>query len=319
MICITTILGYFGRYLLDLVIINYRGEAPNNFICNGSERNLTNEEDINLLQNTYEKDKDLFTFIMIIYGSSIFISIILYSIFVLVFKPKKKKKSKKSKKEDSFNICQICGYTIYSQNIIDKDRLIPKCEILKLIGKSFKNCFNETICDIINKKIEKRKKNKENNNNNNNKNEEIQNNNNDNNNIIDNNIKSKKCSCFCCCCDYDDVNFEQNEVFFCYCYQGKRKLNWFNKYITSDTQKKIIPKMLSFFQLQFTIIGFERLYNDNNDNNNEIVNDPKIMSIVFLISFILFFLITISFGKFLRAMKPEESSKKIENVSKMST
>ena len=107
--------------------------------------NLTNEEDI-LLQNTYKQDKDLFNdYIWII-------SIILYSIFVLVFRRKKKKKDKKTKKEDSFNICQICGYTIYSQNIIDKNRIIPKCETLKLIGKSFKNCFNETICDILNKK-----------------------------------------------------------------------------------------------------------------------------------------------------------------------
>ena len=322
MICITTIMGYYGKYLLNLVVINHRGEVPTNFICNGTSLNLTNEEDI-LLQNTYKQDKDLFTYIMIIYGSAIFISIILYSIFVLVFRRKKKKKDKKTKKEDSFNICQICGYTIYSQNIIDKNRIIPKCETLKLIGKSFKNCFNETICDILNKKIEKRKKKKENNDNDN-KNEEIQNNNNENNNIIDiNNQNNKKCSCICCCCDYNDVNFEQNQVFFCYCYQGRRKLNWFNKYITSDTQKKIIPKMLSFFQLQFTMIGFDRLFNENNDEKNpkkeEIANDPQILSVVFLISFILFFLITISFGKMERAIRPEKSDKKIENVSKMST
>ena len=98
MICITTIMGYYGKYLLNLVVINHRGEVPTNFICNGTSLNLTNEEDI-LLQNTYKQDKDLFTYIMIIYGSAIFISIILYSIFVLVFRRKKRKKIKKPKKK----------------------------------------------------------------------------------------------------------------------------------------------------------------------------------------------------------------------------
>ena len=56
--------------------------------------------------------------------------------------------------------------------------------------------------------------------------------------------------------------------------------------------------MLSFFQLQFTMIEFERLFNENNDEKNpkkgEIANDPQILSVVFLISFILYFLIIIS-------------------------
>ena len=43
---------------------------------------------------------------------------------------------------------------------------------------------------------------------------------------------------YCKCCEKNKIDYKKNKEFFCYCYQAKRKHYWFNKFITSDTQKK---------------------------------------------------------------------------------
>ena len=67
-------------------------------------------------------------------------------------------------------------------------------------------------------------------------------------------------NCCYCCCEKNDKIYKKNNEFFCYCYQAKRKQNWFNKFITSEIQKKIFPYMLEYFFLQFLTIGFEKQY-----------------------------------------------------------
>ena len=115
--------------------------------------------------------------------------------------------------------------------------------------------------------------------------------------------KDAKCCCCCCCncCEVKEEDYEQKEQFFCYCYQGKRKQKWFNKLIRDETQKKLIPLMLEYFILQLTIIGFEKNYNDNNekvefDNLND-KNNINLFIGIFILSLLLFFYLTVSFGE----------------------
>ena len=103
-----------------------------------------------------------------------------------------------------------------------------------------------------------------------------------------------------CCLDLNNISYSKNEECFCYCYQERRFCNFFKRYIVSDIQKIIIPKMLIFFLMQLTTIGFERIHNDNEINYLEI-NNIKIKEIIisfidFIIGLILFFTISIGYG-----------------------
>ena len=164
----------------------------------------------------------------------------------------KEKLIKKHKKKKTYKICQICGFSIYSEKII-KDREKIKCEFLKLLCKTLKNCFDNIFCIVCNNLYNIFKCNCDN--------ESCE--------ACDNccdycsccyccdcfdccfychsccwvsvdeHDKEQKFECCCCCClDLDNIDYQQNQVYFCYCYQNKRTLKWFNNYISSQIQKK---------------------------------------------------------------------------------
>ena len=332
LICITTILGFFGKYSFNIYIANEKYEfdlkynltdnSENNTFFNNNTDFNKNETEINNI--IFSHDKKLFYYyIMPFYVICIIMSILVYLIFGCIFE--KEESEDEEEQGNQYRICQICGYTIYSQNILDpfkKNKKIkssdkepksettnlpgvtdlrdtsnnknilknydykPKknvfqkilgtctyylnlfCECIKLLCNSFKNCCDEIICGYFccGK-------------------------------------KDAKCCCCCCCncCEVKEEDYEQKEQFFCYCYQGKRKQKWFNKFIRDETQKKLIPLMLEYFILQLTIIGFEKNYNDNNekvefDNLND-KNNINLFIGIFILSLLLFFYLTVSFGE----------------------
>ena len=89
----------------------------------------------------------------------------------------------------------------------------------------------------------------------------------------------------CCeCYDYKRKEYKKNKEFFCYCYQAKRKQTWFNKFLTSDIQKTILPYIIEYFFIQLLFIAFEKQYfsfsvknepvypSNNNTNPNNSLN-----------------------------------------------
>ena len=308
-ICLTTIMGYFGKYLINFIII----DVKNNYDNDIKNSNVTYNNNINkdlTLNNTsfliFSHDKQLFYYIIGVYGLCIILSIVLYSIFVCIFT-----ENKKNDKGDKYRISQICGYTIYSEKIVLNDK-IPKCECIKLFCKTFKNFCNESVCNMFSFREEDKNKDK----------------------------------CCCCCSEYDEKEYEKNKEFFCYCYQAKRKQYWFNKFITNESHSKIFPYMLEYFILKFTTIAFESQYNvnvwetddiektdfkkgiktyfnntfylDTNDgtNNDSIKYDYKetlIFLVVFIATFLLFFYFTLSFSRFFKNFGKKYKKESIED------
>ena len=255
MICITTIIGYFLKYLLNLFIfdeievreindikktqriINEGNDDINcslNYECfeqffNNTNLTVSNGPLFNSLVNWFiDNDKLSMYSILIIYSSSVILSIILYSIFMCIFTKNEKEKNENG---NSYRVCQICGYTIYSENIV-LNLNPPCCECCKLLCITCSDCLTMTCCSLCC--------------------------------CISEEEKNDFGTCFCCCecCQKNDNTYKKNTEFFCYCYQAKRKQNWFNKFITSEIQKKIFPYMLEYFFLQFLTIGFEKQYYD---------------------------------------------------------
>ena len=302
-ICITTIMGYFGKYLINFIIIdvknNYDNDIQNSTVSyNYFYKDLTLNDTSSLI---FTHDKYLFYYIIGIYSLCIILSIILYSIFVCIFT-----ENKKNNKGDKYRISQICGYTIYSEKIVLNDK-IPKCECIKLFCKTFKNFCNESVCNMFSFSEEDKNKDK----------------------------------CCCCCSEYDEKEYEKNREFFCYCYQAKRKQYWFNKFITNESHSKIFPYMLEYFILKFTTIAFESQYNVNvwqtdnekkdfkksiknyfnyifyfNSNNDYIKYNYKetlIFLVVFIATFLLFFYFTLSFSRFFKTFRNKYKKENIED------
>lgn len=265
MICLTTIIGFFGRYYLNVI--------------------FKNKEKIEYFLYSYG-----------VYLISILFSLILYTIFECVFTKNQKENSEK--RTNQYTIYQICGYTIYiEKKILKKD--IQKCECFKLCCNTLNNCCLHSLCTTC----------------------------------ID---KEGICCCLCCifrlccdceclderpceCCYCDDVDFGQNDSFFCYCFQAKRKYYWLNNYLTNDFQRKILSKLYRYFLLQLITMGFEAKFNENNKNGLSFIDKENnlIMGLIFILSFILFFSITISLGRMVRIFKEDDSNQK-EYVSKLS-
>ena len=176
-VCISTILGYFGKYSINIVISNKKNDFDN------ESKNITNitlqifplMDNKSSTSDIHLNDQKLFYYIIGLYCGCIILSIILYSIFVIIFTKNEKKKSK----ENEYSICQICGYTIYSEDIILKKN-IPKCECLKLYCKTIKNFCNQSVCSLLNFSEEDTNKDK----------------------------------CCCCCLDYNEKDYEKNKEFF---------------------------------------------------------------------------------------------------------
>lgn len=297
-ICLTTILGFFGKFSLNLWISNkkliYDKEQYKELnITSNINSDMEIIDTLNIGSNITEKikeninnhDKYLFLFIILIYISTIIISLIIYSIFICIFSKNKKEKDKK--KENQFSYCQLFGFTIYTQNIFN-DKIIPKCECIQLLCKSYKNCCDKNFCE----KPEKYK-----------------------------DIKRELHCCFCCC-EYNNVNYELNNTFFCYCYKGKRKQKWFNNYIGSETQKILVNKLLNYFLFQLTIIYYEYIFNQNIDKENDNINkyqESLEFLIIFISTFIAFYFITISYGRLLSIKETDSNnSDKSDNKQKVS-
>jgi len=307
MICIITIFGYYLKYVINIILIYHQNKKDKNS----------------------NKEYNFFKNICLLYPSSIILSMIIYSFFVCIFTTNIDKKEKKcckctcqsKKKEDSFSIRQICGYTIYSQNIILNEN-IPKCNCIKLCCRTVDNCIIGSCTSILTfcpcEDCMEEEKNE---------------------NIDEYSI------CTPCNCDCVDTVYDKKDECFCYCYQERRKSNWFYKYINNHITRTIFPYIIEYFCLRFTTIGFERkcelisrnniinITNDTNYNNTnpineteinnntnfiyfnifsyltnnstgEINNDSNSIDIIFIFiflgSFILFFYFTISFSRFIK-------------------
>ena len=239
----------------------------------------------NSTSDIHNNDQILFYYIIGLYCGCIILSIILYSIFVIIFTKNEKKKSEGNK----YRICQICGYTIYSEDIILKKNT-PKCECIKLYCKTTKNFCNQSVCNLLSFSEEDTNKDK----------------------------------CCCCCLEYNEKDYEKNKEFFCFCYQAKRKQNWFNKFITNESHIKLFPYMLEYFIIQLTTIGFEEQYvfNVEHDCFDESKNKTSFTKIqcefkdrgyfllMFILTFILFFYLTLSFSRFFKNMRTNSETTK---------
>ena len=55
----------------------------------------------------------------------------------------------------------------------------------------------------------------------------------------------------------------------CICYQEKRKLKWFRYFINNKKQKILVQIVFLIAYFQSFFIGFEKIYNEMNEDNNE--------------------------------------------------
>ena len=362
MICLTTIIGYFIKYFFNLIITERNDNKKNEYMdlvgCSNDtscydnfikENNFTINNTLNdkLKKIIYDNENKSFYIIIIIYASCIVVSIILYSIFVCIFTKNEKKENADGNK---YRVCEICGYTIYSEDII-LNQNPPCCECCKLFCNTTKDCLymagfslNNVIdfCGIGEdcNKCCKKSKDKENQDDEEKEDEEE-----------DEKNKKQYCCCYECS-DYKKEEYKKNKEFFCYCYQAKRKQTWFNKFLTSDIQKKILPYMVEFFFLQLLTIAFEKQYlsfstnnetepssNENNnhtnssyflenylfyfnsnetnndtdtkENNNSILKiDDLYTFLTFVVTFFLFFYFTLAFNNIYNFDAEEKEEKK---------
>ena len=247
LICITTIIGYFGKYYFSSIL--------------GFQ--LFNKE-------TDKNYRYFFYYIMIIYAASIIISFLLYGLFCFIFdiskkkKDKDKEKEKKKEKKDSFSAYQFLGFTIYKETLSTTKE--QKRGNFCLLCESIKNCCDAIVCKA------------------------------NCNFICCDRFNTLKCCCCCCCPEYNEEDYIPNQYLFCYCYQGRRIQNWFHNFLVNKTQEALIPYMTQYFFLQLFVLGFNKAYNerDSNDTLDENLNFLK----VFIITFCLFFYITITFSFF---------------------
>ena len=110
-------------------------------------------------------------------------------------------------------------------------------------------------------------------------------------------IKREDCKCCCCCCpEFKEDDYKQNDFLFCYCYQGQKKQKWFHSFLVNKTQEALIPYMTQYFFLQLFVIGFDKAYNERESKDK--LSDNLDSLKVFIITFCVFFYITITFSVF---------------------
>ena len=295
MICLTTTIGYLGKYsmnlLLDYILTYFYGNQ----------------------NNTYDKRLFLY-YTMGLYGFSMLFAIISSLIFELsILESDTREKKEKGKEEENeenkenkkITIFEICGYIIYSEKRKIKKK--PKMSCCGLCCESLQNCCNQTCCSCLQNfgcdeccryiydcicRCE----------------------------CLD---LCDCCDCYDCCeccdccdcytdfrdclienecycticenCKYDPLDYEKNEEAFIYCYKSERKCQWWNKCITNDTTIKVFPYMLGYFTLQLSTIGFEKQYESYKDVNIH----RKTLIIIFVSTFILFFYFSLAFTRLL--------------------
>ena len=243
MICITTIIGYFGKYYFFSIL---------GFQLFNSKEN--------------KNYKNFYYYVMVIYATCIIVSILIYGLFLFIFKKndeeKKeeeneenkegKKKKKEKEKIDTFQVYQILGFTIYKENINTENK--PKHNNFCLLCESIRNCCDDIVCYA-------------------------------NCNCMGNSEK-EECKCCCCCCpEYNEEDYNKNDFLFCYFYQGRRKQKWFHSFLVNKTQEELIPYMTQYFFLQLFVIGFEEAYNtkESSDVWEENLNSFKVFVFLFIL------------------------------------
>ena len=270
MICITTIIGYFFKYFLNVIIMENNeknNEKYKIFVGCGDDscynniifdRNLSisdNKLFEDLKNKIYKDEYNSFFAVIILYVSCIVISIILYLIFVMIFTKNEKRNDKPG---NQYRVYELCGYTIYSEQTILNNN-IPCCECCNLICKTTKNClcmvtqsFIFDFCDCF-EDCELRGS------------------------FYDDNLEENVYFLCCKCRKYKTEEYKKNKECFCYCYQTKRKQTWLNQFLTSDIQKKVFPYMIEYFILKILILAFEKQYLEfgNLNNRPQILNDTN--------------------------------------------
>lgn len=290
-VCLTTILGYYGKYIINIFLAK-----------------ILNEDN-------YNRKRQFFFWNIILYISYIGISLFTYFIFRFTFFKDTDNENKENSKQIS--VYQICGYLIYSEtkNNENKTSSTPTCEWYRLFCKTIYDCCNQSICNIICRQTKGNEKyhccfsfcyecnccfcccpct----------------------------NCKKKCCKCCecceCCTCsqcctmgclEIGNDDFDQpSKVSICYCYKQKRKYKWINMFINNETQIQLTKIMFNYCLLQCITIAFERIYNNNiqklierGEVNfiNNILNMKRVLlsNILYALIIILFFYITISWGK----------------------
>jgi len=290
MICITTIIGYLGKYgmnlLLNYILKTYIYHNDDNF------------------------DKRIFMFcIMGLYTFSLILSIIIYQIYKCsIFEYDKKNENKNNK---IIKISQICGYVIYTEKKNPKVPARKNC--CRLCCESQQNCCNETFGNLIplfecrefclcsicydccdccdccecwhyfNDRCDDCCED------------------------CCNWCENPDCYCSCMCkkCKYDPDDYGKSEEVFRYCYKAERCCSWCNKFMANDTQKTIFPFMIEYFILQLSTIGFEKHYEKYKNRNIH----RKTWILVFIGTFIFFFYFTLSLTKIINAIDGDEDEK----------
>jgi phage-related minor tail protein len=118
LICITTIIGFFGKY----------------YLCNILGYQIFNKDNM-------KNYKYFYYYIMIIYVSSIIVSLLLYGLFSFMFIPKKKKKEDK---KDQYSLYQIFGFTIYKESLSTTNE--QEHNNLCLCCESIRDCCDYILC-----------------------------------------------------------------------------------------------------------------------------------------------------------------------------
>ena len=319
MICLITIGGYYLKYIINNFLIyneNKKGLNPN-------------------------KEYNYFKKICILYPASILLSIIIYIFFACIFTKKKEKEKcccscKCCESEDEYSLCQICGYTIYSQKIVLLKKT-PTCNCLRLSCRILDNCLPASCYSLLlfcpcEDCDEERQA---------------------------TNFNEFSCCMNSCGCNADDIVYDKSTEYFCYCYQERRKLNFIYKYINNEITRGIFPYIIEYFCLRFATIGFERQcelidkddkmnsYNYTNiTNETEIFNKTNFIysnnlflflednftgdiqnnsdsfdfsfMLIFIGSFILFFYLTISLSRIIEKFFLYTKKDKEEKISQLS-
>ena len=118
-ISITTIIAYICKYLINIFLQYFLKK---------------------IFGFKFTKSKIYFFYsIIILYFFSLITSLLLYSIFVLIFT----ENNKDEEKGNSYRICQICGFIIYSEKRILKKEKKVGC--IRLCLESIKNCWVKTF------------------------------------------------------------------------------------------------------------------------------------------------------------------------------
>ena len=349
LICLTSVIGFLFKYIFSILISNSKNSFDENYDFNITDTSIPNYNETLREMNIeiYKHDKNLFYFIIIIYGVSIIISIILYKIFKLVYegdeeKEQKKEEQNNAKKKQKYEDrkCNLFGYMIYierydHQNLREltkdeikkyreekknkseqrKKREEERKKIEELGGVSGGDSYNGP--NICQKTLAKLK------------------------NfclklfeclkllivsliscidkIICNNCCGKK-ECCTECWNVREDNYDLDRGYFCYCYKSKRHLKWFNMFITDDTQSKIIPLLLQYFIIQLNTVAFDKIFDENKEEGYNNFNDSKsILGFVgiFGISLFLFFYITISFANFVSFFTKDEKPTNVKKRNKL--